>query len=176
MYSLTGFFFSIILNFLLLRLNLSPSFAYFFPRYFYWLPSSSSSSFASSSCSSSPSGLFDTAGQEDYDRLRPLSYPQTDVFLVCLSVVSPSSFENVREKWVPEITHHCPKTPFLIVGKWALVISHHYPKTPFLIVGEHCLLSRPWKSCIIAPKHLSLILVGLANRPSLPQNSFPYRR
>ena len=43
-------------------------------------------------------GLFDTAGQEDYDRLRPLSYPQTDVFLVCFSVVSPSSFENVKEK------------------------------------------------------------------------------
>ena len=38
------------------------------------------------------------SGQEDYDRLRPLSYPQTDVFLVCFSVVSPSSFENVREK------------------------------------------------------------------------------
>uniref|UniRef100_A0AAZ1XFY3 Cell division control protein 42 homolog n=1 Tax=Oreochromis aureus TaxID=47969 RepID=A0AAZ1XFY3_OREAU len=54
--------------------------------------------------------------QEDYDRLRPLSYPQTDVFLVCFSVVSPSSFENVKEKWVPEITHHCPKTPFLLVG------------------------------------------------------------
>eukprot|EP00045_Choanoeca_perplexa_P022305 m.9036 g.9036 ORF g.9036 m.9036 type:complete len:192 (-) comp9348_c0_seq1:227-802(-) len=61
-------------------------------------------------------GLFDTAGQEDYDRLRPLSYPQTDVFLVCYSVVSPSSFENVKEKWVPEIQHHCPKTPFLLVG------------------------------------------------------------
>nr|O94103.1 RecName: Full=Cell division control protein 42 homolog; Flags: Precursor [Colletotrichum gloeosporioides]AAD00177.1 Cdc42 [Colletotrichum gloeosporioides] len=40
-------------------------------------------------------GLFDTAGQEDYDRLRPLSYPQTDVFLVCFSVTSPASFENV---------------------------------------------------------------------------------
>uniref|UniRef100_A0A8C2E226 Cell division control protein 42 homolog n=1 Tax=Cyprinus carpio TaxID=7962 RepID=A0A8C2E226_CYPCA len=61
-------------------------------------------------------GLFDTAGQEDYDRLRPLSYPQTDVFLVCFSVVSPSSFENVKEKWVPEISHHCPRTPFLLVG------------------------------------------------------------
>uniref|UniRef100_A0A3Q2CDJ3 Cell division control protein 42 homolog n=1 Tax=Cyprinodon variegatus TaxID=28743 RepID=A0A3Q2CDJ3_CYPVA len=57
-----------------------------------------------------------STGQEDYDRLRPLSYPQTDVFLVCFSVVSPSSFENVKEKWVPEITHHCPKTPFLLVG------------------------------------------------------------
>jgi len=48
-------------------------------------------------------GLFDTAGQEDYDRLRPLSYPQTDVFLVCFSVTSPASFENVKEKWFPEV-------------------------------------------------------------------------
>ncbi|MEQ2287201.1 Rho GTPase [Ameca splendens] len=61
-------------------------------------------------------GLFNTAGQEDYDRLRPLSYPRTDVFLVCFSVVSPSSFENVKEKWVPEISYHCPGTPFLLVG------------------------------------------------------------
>ena len=60
--------------------------------------------------------LLDTAGHEDWDRLRPLSYPLTDVFLVCFSVVSPSSFENVKEKWVPEITHHCQKTPFLLVG------------------------------------------------------------
>ena len=43
-------------------------------------------------------GLFDTAGQEDYDRLRPLSYPQTDVFLICFSLVSPPSYENVRTK------------------------------------------------------------------------------
>ncbi|KAI9853040.1 MAG: Rho GTPase [Thelocarpon superellum] len=61
-------------------------------------------------------GLFDTAGQEDYDRLRPLSYPQTDVFLVCFSITSPASFENVREKWFPEVHHHCPGVPCLIVG------------------------------------------------------------
>ncbi|KAK8861750.1 cell division control protein 42 [Kwoniella newhampshirensis] len=61
-------------------------------------------------------GLFDTAGQEDYDRLRPLSYPQTDVFLICFSVTSPASFENVKEKWWPEVHHHCPGVPCLIVG------------------------------------------------------------
>ncbi|RKP01158.1 hypothetical protein CXG81DRAFT_12354 [Caulochytrium protostelioides] len=61
-------------------------------------------------------GLFDTAGQEDYDRLRPLSYPQTDVFLVCTSVVNPASFENVKEKWFPEVRHHCPGVPCLLVG------------------------------------------------------------
>ena len=53
-------------------------------------------------------GLFDTAGQEDYDRLRPLSYPQTDVFLVCFSIVNPASYENAKEKVrnVIKVRHH----------------------------------------------------------------------
>ena len=47
-------------------------------------------------------GLWDTAGQEDYDRLRPLSYPQTDVFIVCYSIISKASYSNVKNKWIPE--------------------------------------------------------------------------
>lgn len=69
-------------------------------------------------------GLWDTAGQEDYDRLRPLSYPQTDVFLICFSVASPSSFENVTSKWYPEIKHHCPDAPMILVGMLSKFSCH----------------------------------------------------
>ncbi|KAG5837534.1 rho-related GTP-binding protein RhoG-like [Anguilla anguilla] len=60
--------------------------------------------------------LWDTAGQEEYDRLRTLSYPQTNVFVICFSIASPPSYENVKHKWHPEVTHHCPSVPILLVG------------------------------------------------------------
>lgn len=60
--------------------------------------------------------LWDTAGQEEYDRLRTLSYPQTNVFIICFSIASPPSYENVKHKWYPEVCHHCPSVPILLVG------------------------------------------------------------
>ena len=45
--------------------------------------------------------LWDTAGQDDYEKLRPLSYPGTDVFLLCFSLVSTVSLENVKTVWLP---------------------------------------------------------------------------
>ncbi|GAA5967296.1 hypothetical protein JCM8115_006097 [Rhodotorula mucilaginosa] len=60
--------------------------------------------------------LWDTAGQEEYDRLRPLSYPETDVLLICFAADYPVSLENVEDKWHPEVTHFCEGTPIILVA------------------------------------------------------------
>ncbi|KAG2213522.1 hypothetical protein INT47_009196 [Mucor saturninus] len=60
--------------------------------------------------------LWDTAGQEDYDRLRTLSYPDSDVVLIAFSVDIPESLENITEKWMPEVKRFCPGLPLLLVG------------------------------------------------------------
>lgn len=62
------------------------------------------------------SSIFTNIGQEDYDRLRPLSYANSNVFVVCFSVGSRTSFENVKDKWVPELRKHAPNVPILLVG------------------------------------------------------------
>ncbi|XP_023801180.1 rho-related GTP-binding protein RhoJ-like [Cyanistes caeruleus] len=54
--------------------------------------------------------------QEDYNQLRPLSYPNTDVFLICFSVVNPASYHNVQEEWVPELKVCMPNVPYVLIG------------------------------------------------------------
>lgn len=60
--------------------------------------------------------LYDTAGQEDFAHLRCLSYPQTDVFIICFSIISPYSFDNILSVWAPEVKKHCPDAPIVLVG------------------------------------------------------------
>ncbi|XP_054157933.1 cdc42 homolog [Oppia nitens] len=60
--------------------------------------------------------LSDTAGLEDKRRIRSMSYLETDVFVVCFSIVSPKSFHNVVDKWIPEIKECLPNKPFILVG------------------------------------------------------------
>lgn len=81
--------------------------------------------------------LWDTAGQEDYDRLRPLSYPESDVVLICFSVDQPDSLDNVEEKWINEVLHFCKGVPILL-----LACKIDLRKDPLLIaqlasVGQH---------------------------------------
>eukprot|EP01125_Pyxidicula_operculata_P007703 TRINITY_DN2608_c0_g1_i1.p1 TRINITY_DN2608_c0_g1~~TRINITY_DN2608_c0_g1_i1.p1 ORF type:complete len:320 (+),score=88.07 TRINITY_DN2608_c0_g1_i1:102-1061(+) len=61
-------------------------------------------------------GLWDTAGQPDFEKLRPISYKAADVFLLFFSVVNPTSLENVKEKWVHEVREHGPEVPYFLVG------------------------------------------------------------
>ena len=60
--------------------------------------------------------LWDTAGQEDYDRLRPLSYTDTHVVLIAFSVNRQDTLKNVSLKWITEVSHFCPDSPILLVG------------------------------------------------------------
>ncbi|NXY38608.1 RHOD protein, partial [Pomatorhinus ruficollis] len=60
--------------------------------------------------------LWDTAGQEDYDRLRPLSYSDANVVLICFDVTDSNSFDNILTKWYPEVNHFCKGVPVLLVG------------------------------------------------------------
>jgi len=81
-------------------------------------------------------GLWDTAGQEDYDRLRPLSYPSTDVFLLCFSLISRDSFNNIKSKWAPEIHHHCPGVPIVLVGTKADLVDDYEVRDKLRSRGE----------------------------------------
>jgi small GTP-binding protein len=59
--------------------------------------------------------LWDTAGQEGYDELRVLSYPDTDAFIVCFALDSPDSLDNVLHKWYPELKSNTTSTPTIIL-------------------------------------------------------------
>jgi len=59
----------------------------------------------------------DTRSTEAEDRMRPLSYPNTNIFLITFSFTDASSFANVANQWIKELTHHSViPTPFFLVG------------------------------------------------------------
>jgi small GTP-binding protein len=61
--------------------------------------------------------LWDTAGQEDLGNMRVLSYTGTDVFLVCFSVVEPTSLANVQSVWLPELKKYVKDPRIVLVGR-----------------------------------------------------------
>ena len=79
--------------------------------------------------------IWDTAGQEDYARLRPLSYPHTDVFLVCFSLMNAVSLKNVRQKWIPELVTYIKKYN----------AEHKIDKTPPIVNNQETNAGLPHK-------------------------------
>eukprot|EP00158_Paraphelidium_tribonemae_P008897 Partr_v1_DN28720_c0_g1_i1_m62895 putative ras homolog family member len=60
--------------------------------------------------------LWDTAGQEEYSRLRTFAFDRADVVLIAFALDCPQSLDNVREKWISEVMIHCPEVPIILVG------------------------------------------------------------
>lgn len=58
----------------------------------------------------------DTAGEDDFSSMRPLSYPDTDIFVLVYSIDQPDSLKHLSDKWIPEIRHFSPGTPILVIG------------------------------------------------------------
>lgn len=60
--------------------------------------------------------LWDTAGQDDYDTIRPLSYRETDLVLICYTIENKKNFSNIEKKWLLEIKNYCPTAAFFLVA------------------------------------------------------------
>lgn len=83
--------------------------------------------------------LWDTAGQEAYERLRPLSYPDTDVVIIAYSIADRNTMQNAAEKWYAEICHYLPRMPILLTGTKLDLrppFEEVHPKDDPLFVGE----------------------------------------
>ncbi|CCC71160.1 hypothetical protein NCAS_0G02730 [Naumovozyma castellii] len=60
--------------------------------------------------------LWDTAGQEEYERLRPFSYSKADIILIGFAINDTESLDNARNKWTEEALRYCPEAPIILVG------------------------------------------------------------
>ncbi|KAJ1962914.1 GTP-binding protein Rho1 [Dipsacomyces acuminosporus] len=60
--------------------------------------------------------LWDTAGQEEFDRLRMMCYPGVHVILICFSVDYPDSLDNVYDKWYAEASKQARNVPVILVA------------------------------------------------------------
>ncbi|BHF71640.1 hypothetical protein SprV_0401470000 [Sparganum proliferum] len=60
--------------------------------------------------------LWNTSGQEEYHRLRPVSYLDADVCIICFSIDNHSTLEAASERWAKEVRRFCPQVPLILVG------------------------------------------------------------
>ena len=81
--------------------------------------------------------LWDTVGQEEYDRLRPLSYCETDSVIICFGVDMRDSLLNIQSKWITEVKHYCPTEPIILCGL----------KTDLRSVESDCVTAAEGQAC-----------------------------
>ena len=71
--------------------------------------------------------IWDTAGQDEYDRLRPLSYSGANIIFLCFALDCQESFQNVTRKWIPEIRHYAPYAQIFLIGTKYDMYQHDNP-------------------------------------------------
>lgn len=120
--------------------------------------------------------LWDTAGQEDYDRLRPLSYPDTDVVLMCYSIDNRDSLQNIEQRWHTEVKSYCPGVPIILVGlkkdlkkHVSKPVSHEEGETMAAKIGAkgfvECSAKENWQVDTVFEQATEAAMVG-KKRPS----------
>lgn len=115
--------------------------------------------------------LWDTAGQEEYDRLRPLSYPETDLIFVCFAIDCPNSLENVMDK----VSYIAYFRPLLSPG---LILTCHLSGIPKSSTSARTLLSFSSVSSPISAtrRRASTCSRHKVSPPSLPNKVSPSPR
>ncbi|KAJ5068273.1 gtpase crac1b [Anaeramoeba ignava] len=83
--------------------------------------------------------LWDTAGNEDYDHLRPLAYPETDIVLFMFSVIDKRSFEYIEKRWIPEIEKFLPSVNKILVGS-KMDLRKKSPNNDLIISNDDLIL------------------------------------
>uniref|UniRef100_A0A3P8SUV2 Ras homolog family member F, filopodia associated n=1 Tax=Amphiprion percula TaxID=161767 RepID=A0A3P8SUV2_AMPPE len=77
---------------------------------------------------------------EDFDRLRPMSYRNVDVVLICYDVMSPATFENVFHRWYPEVQHFCARVPIILVGCKTDLRSDKFLEEKLWSLGQNAIM------------------------------------
>jgi Ras-related C3 botulinum toxin substrate 1 len=119
-------------------------------------------------------GLWDTIGQEDHDRLRPLVYAQTDVFRICFSLISPLSYENVRTKVCLYCNRSSMISSHVVSGVLRFLIMHHRRSSSWSARSSIYVKTRsPLRSCETSEQSEKSLMHSMLNKSCVARGKAP---
>jgi len=113
-------------------------------------------------------GVWDTAGQDDYDRIRPISHKNADVFLICYAVDNPTSFSNIKARWVPELENFSKDVPRMLCATKIDLRFDTEAQAQLIASGEQFIDTDQGKT-LATEIHASFIECSALTQSNLPQ-------
>ncbi|GAB0100836.1 hypothetical protein DMENIID0001_169310 [Sergentomyia squamirostris] len=111
--------------------------------------------------------LHDTAGQEDYDKIRQQFYKKADAFLLCYSIAERTSFDNIQLKWIPELRHVQPNIPIVLVATKADTRTVHSVTTTEGLSLQRKINSNTFIECSAKMSHNVQLVIEEAVRAAV---------